>query len=140
MRYLLLICLLPVLSLCAADVTTDEADYEAYQARQKTIREAVAVLDALLAEKHVLRNVVDDVKDRFRGVTAEQAMAAWRVQVRAITDRDAKWAAYGPLREADALISGLKARYGTNTIVATLGALNDAIDAAQAAVQAARAE
>jgi len=142
MRCLILCCLLPILSIAvpAADESSDEAEYSAYQTRQQAIREAVAKLDALQAEKATLRNTIDDVKDRHRGLTAEQAMQAWRVAVRAITDRDTRMAEYAKLRETEAFISALKARYGTGTIVQTIQALNDAITAAQAAVAAERAK
>ncbi len=141
LRYVLLIALLGVSScLFAADEASDEAEYVAYQDKQQAIRVAVAKLDALQADKARLRNIVDDVKDRHRGLNPEQAMRAWRVAVRSISDKDARMSAYVALRGADAFISELKARYATSTIAATQSALNDAISAAQAELAAERAK
>ena len=95
MRYLLLICLLPVLSLCAADVTTDEADYEAYKVAKVEALKVATEAEKVSAESAQLTADIASLRKRFPAAkTNAEAFKLWREDLRKQPNNDERWNNY----------------------------------------------
>ena len=94
MRYLLLICLLPVLSF-AADVTTDEADYEAYKVAKVEALKVAVEAEKVSAESAQLTADIASLRKRFPAAkTNAEAFKLWREDLRKQPNNDERWNNY----------------------------------------------
>ena len=128
MRYLLLICFLPVLSAFAAngeiDLTAwqDERDYQAYQ---ETLRSEQLKAQEVKQRAEEILQVEKDVltlKADYPALTPDAALAKLRDDFRKATDEKAKWALYGKLRDIEPRVKALQARNANGTNVPTVTA------------------
>jgi len=116
-RYLLLICLLPVLSLCAADVTTDEADYEAYKVAKEEAVKASAETAKISAETAQLTADLASLRKRFPSAKDNaEAFKLWREDLRKQPSNDERWNNYEWLKRVEA--AAIKAGLTTDPLTA----------------------
>lgn len=102
MRYMLLICLLPVMSLCAADATTDEADYEAFKTAKETTVKASVETQKAMAEQAQLNAEITLLRKRFPAAkTNAEAFKLWREDLRKQPNNDERWNNYEWLRRVE---------------------------------------
>ena len=147
MRYLLLICLLPVLSIFSAEVepveaepvkppvivpfvpppplTQEQQDEQAYQAYQEQVRaEQLKAMEAKQRADEIVQveKDVELLKKDYPALTPDAALAKLRDDFRKATDPADKWSKYGKLREIEPRIKALQARNANGKNVPTVAA------------------
>jgi hypothetical protein len=126
MRYLLICCLLPVMSLCAAELTEDQQAEKDYQAYQETLRaEQLKAMEAKQRAEEVaqVEKDVATLKADYPELTPDAALVKLREDFKKATKPDEKWAKYGKLREIEPRVKALQARNANGTNVPTIAAV-----------------
>lgn len=120
MRYLMLCCLLPVLSLCAVELTQEQQDEKAYQAYQEQVRiEQLAAMEAKQSADEISQ-VEEDVQTLnadYPALTPDAALTKLRDDFRKEADPKAKWAKYEKLRAIESRVKAIQARNANGEIV-----------------------
>lgn len=142
MRYLLLICLLPVMSLVAEDVelpkvepvpfvapkplTQEQLDEQAYQAYQEQVRnEQLAALEAKQRADEIaqVEKDVETLKKDYPALTPDAALLKLRDDFKKATDPADKWAKYGKLRDIEPRVKALQARNANGKTVPSVASV-----------------
>jgi hypothetical protein len=139
MRYLLLCCLLPVLSLFAAELTEDQQAEKDYQAYQETLRTEQLKAMEVQQRADALSQIEKDVatlKADYPALSADAALLKQRSDFKNASLPSEKWALYGKLREIEPRIKALQAKHANGTNVPVIAT---AITLEKAAIASAKA-
>jgi hypothetical protein len=144
MRYLLLLCLLPVLSLCAEEVVVDppkpveipfvppkpltqeqldEQEFQAYQEAQRAAQLAAMEAKQRAEEVAQVEKDVATLKADYPALTPDAALLKLREDFKKAKTPEEKWAKYGKLREIEPRIKALQARNANGTQVPSITAV-----------------
>lgn len=132
MRYMMLCCLLPVLSIFTAELTPEQQDERDYQAYQEQVRaEQLKAMEAKQKAEEIaqVEKDVATLKADYPALTPDAALVKLRDDFRKEADPKAKWEKYGKLRDIEPRVKALQARNANGKDVPTVA---DALTAEKA--------